>query len=101
MYARHFQFNAFRHVFAARKPRHPLLRMGLGLLGVALLGVLVFFSVFVGAAMIAGGLLYKLLRQRGKPVARDGAMEGEFRVVRKPRPMEPAVASIPSASQRA
>ena len=52
MYARHFQFNAFRHAFAPRKPRHPLLRVGLGLLGVALLGVLVFFSVFVGAAMI-------------------------------------------------
>ena len=47
MYARHFQFNAFRNAFAPRKPRHPL------------------------------------LRQRGKPVARDHAMEGEYRVVRK------------------
>lgn len=85
MYARHFQFNAFRNAFAPRKPRHPLLRVGLGLLGLALLCVLVFFSVFVGAAMIVGGLLYKLLRQRGKPVARDGrVMDGEFRVVRKP-----------------
>lgn len=101
MYARHFQFNAFRNVFAPRKPRHPLLRVGLGVLGVGLLCVLVFFSVFVGAAMIAGGLLYRLLRQRGKPVARDNAMEGEYRVVRKPRPLESAVASIPNASQRA
>lgn len=84
MYARHFQFNAFRHAFAPRKRRNPLLRVGIGVLGLAVLAVLVFFSVFVGAAMIAGGLLYKLLRQRGKPVARDGAMEGEYRVVRKP-----------------
>ncbi len=85
MYARHFQFNAFRHVFAPRKPRHPLLRVGLGLLGVALLGVLVFFSVFVGAAMIAGGLVYKLVRQRGKPQARDvRVVDAEYHVVRKP-----------------
>jgi len=86
MYARHFQFNAFRHVFAPRKPRHPLLRVGLGLLGVALLGVLVFFSVFVGAAMIIIGVAWKLLGQRGKPVAvRDArVVEGEYRVVRKP-----------------
>lgn len=85
MYARHFQFNAFRHVFAPRKPRHPLLRVGLGVLGVLLLGVLVFFSVFVGAAMIAGGLAYKLLRQRGKPSARDArVVDAEYHVVRKP-----------------
>lgn len=83
MYARHFQFNAFRHAFAPKR-RNPLLRLGIGLLGLVVLAVLVFFSVFVGAAMIAGGLLYKLLRQRGKPVARDGAVEGEYRVVRKP-----------------
>ena len=57
--------------------------LGVGLLGLAVLAVLVFVSVFVGAAMIAGGLLYRLLRQRGKPVARDHAMEGEYRVVRK------------------
>jgi hypothetical protein len=35
--------------------------------------------------MIAGGLLYKLLRQRGKPVARDArVVDGEYRVIRKP-----------------
>ena len=87
MYARHFQFNAFRNAFAPRKPRHPLLRVGLGLLGVALLGVLVFFSVFVGAAMIAAGILYKLVSQRGKPVAAThdpNVVEGEFHVVSKP-----------------
>jgi len=80
-----FHFNHFRSVFAPRKPRHPLLRLAFGLLGLAVLCVLVFFSVFVGAAMIAAGLLYKLLRQRGKPVARDArVVDGEYRVIRKP-----------------
>ena len=65
MYARHFQFNAFRNAFAPRKPRHPLLRLGIGLLGLAVLAVLVFVSVFVGAAMIAGSLLYRLLQIPG------------------------------------
>lgn len=85
MYARTFQFNAFRSAFAPRKPRHPLLRFGVGLLGVAVLGVLVFFSVFVGAAMIAAGLVYKLVRQRGKPTVRDArVVDAEYRVVSKP-----------------
>ncbi|WAC61795.1 hypothetical protein OVA13_10255 [Pseudoxanthomonas sp. SL93] len=102
MYARHFQFNAFRHAFAPRKPRHPLLRVGLGLLGVVLLGVLVFFSVFVGAAMIAAGLVYKLVRQRGKPQARDArVVDAEYSVVRKPRPLESSVPAPSIASQRA
>ncbi|HSX65382.1 MAG TPA: hypothetical protein VLF15_11685 [Pseudoxanthomonas sp.] len=89
MFARQFHFNSFRSSFASsfapRKPRHPLLRLAVGLLGLAVLCVLVFFSVFVGAAMIAGGLLYRLFRQRGKPVARDGnVVDGEYRVVSKP-----------------
>lgn len=85
MFARTFQFNAFRSAFAPRKPRHPLLRIALGVLGVAVLCVLVFFSVFVGAAMIAAGLALKLLKSRGKPVAaRARIVEGEYHVVRKP-----------------
>ena len=78
------------HAFAPRKPRHPLVRLALGLLGLGLLLLLVFFSVFVGIAMLAAGLLYRLLKQRGKPVARDARIvDGEFRVVGK--------AALPSA----
>ncbi|HVK52406.1 MAG TPA: hypothetical protein VM469_11800 [Pseudoxanthomonas sp.] len=85
MFARSFQFNTFRNAFSPRKPRHPLLRVAIGVLGVAVLCVLVFVSVFLGAAMLAAGLLFKLLKQRGKPVARDArVVDGEFRVVRKP-----------------
>ena len=82
----HFDF----HAFAPRKPRHPLVRLAFGLLGLGLLLLLVFFSVFVGIAMLAAGLLYRLLKQRGKPVSRDARIvDGEFRVVGK--------AALPSA----
>lgn len=70
-------------LFAPRKPRAPLLRVALGLVGLGLLALLVFFSVFVGAAMIAAGLAWKLLRGR-RPPARGQAMDAEYRVLRKP-----------------
>lgn len=62
----------------------------MGILGLALLAVLVFFSVFVGAAMLAVGLLYKLFKgglfKRRAPAASRPArvVEGEYRVVGKP-----------------
>ena len=86
MYARHFQFNAFRHVFAPRKPRHPLLRIALGVVGLAMLVALLFLGVFVGLAMLAGGMLWRLWKQRGKPIARPArgsSIDGDFRVVGK------------------
>lgn len=85
------QWNAFqsrvRTAFEPRKPRHRLLRFVLGVVGLGLLALLVFFSVFVGAAMIVAGLAYKLWQRRGKPMAARGprhaheVVEGEFRVV--------------------
>jgi hypothetical protein len=82
----HFDTSRMRSAFAPRKPRNPLLRVAFGIVGLALLCLLVFFSVFVGAAMLAIGLAWKLLAQRGKPAAvRDpSVVEGEFHVVRKP-----------------
>ncbi|WP_369979807.1 hypothetical protein [Xanthomonas bundabergensis] len=86
MRARVFNFDQFRHVFAPRKPRHPLVKLAVGLLGLAILAGLVFVSVFVGAAMILGGIAVKLLSQRGKrpSTARQHVVDGEYRVVRKP-----------------
>lgn len=84
------QWNAFqsrmRSAFEPRKPRHRLLRFVLGVVGLGLLALLVFFSVFVGAAMIVVGLAYKLWQRRGKPMtarAKAGGevVEGEFHVV--------------------
>lgn len=95
MSAFHFRFNrpnsfgasAFRAGFTPRKPRNPLVRAVLGLIGLGLLAVLVFFSVFVGVAMLAVGLLYRLWTRRGRPVAHDAdanVVDGEFRIVDKP-----------------
>ena len=90
VHAFRFDSTRLRNAFAPRKPRRPLLRVALGLLGVGLLVVLVFFSVFVGAAMIAGGLLYRLFRQRGKPMAGDPRIvDAEYDVVRKATPALP------------
>jgi UPF0716 family protein affecting phage T7 exclusion len=72
-------------VFTPRKPRHPLARVAIGVLGVAVLALLVFFSVFVGVAMLSVGLLYRLLRDRRKAAIapRARVVEGEYRVVGK------------------
>jgi hypothetical protein len=84
MYNR-FQFNQFRSLFAPRKPRHPLVRVAVGLLGLAILAALVFVGVFVGAAMIIAGVAWKLLanRKQAARAADPQVVEGEYRVVRK------------------
>ena len=86
MSALHFRID--RHAFrdarsTSRRRRNPLLRIAAGILGVAVLAVLVFFSVFVGAAMIAIGLVARLLKQRGRaPRPRPGrVVDAEYRVV--------------------
>lgn len=69
--------------FAPRKPRNPLLRVVFGVLGLALLALLLVVGLFVGAAMLVGGALLRLLRQRGKPVADKRVVDGEYRVMPK------------------
>lgn len=86
MSALHFRFD--RHAFfrnaQPRLRRNPLLRVLMGVLGLLVLAVLVFFSVFVGAAMLAVGLLYRLFRKRPATPPRDAqVVDGEFRVVGK------------------
>lgn len=82
-----FDNDALRHLFAPRKPRHPLLRFAFGVLGLCLLLVLVVIGVFVGAAMLAGGLLMRLWRTRDTHLARrpqaKRVVDGEYRVVGK------------------
>lgn len=71
-------------LLAPRKPRHPLLRLAFGLLGLALLAVLVVVGVFVGAAMLIGGLMLRLIRPTPRAAAsRPAAMEAEYRVIRR------------------
>jgi hypothetical protein len=89
MRAYFFDASRLRAAFAPRKPRHPLARLSLGLLGLGLLLALVFFSVFVGVAMLAVGVVLRLWKQRGKPLARDrravdrNVVDAEFRVIGK------------------
>ena len=88
MFAHVFRFDSRRlhAAFAPRKPRHPLARLAIGLLGIGVLALLVFFSVFVGAAMLGVGLVYRLTRHRDKPALarRDTrVVDGEYRVVGK------------------
>ena len=95
MHARSFRFDSshlhgrLHGLFAApRKPRTPALRVLFGLVGVVLLALLVFFGLFVGAAMLTAGLAWRLLRRRGgqEPAVRsDRIVDAEYRVVDKPR----------------
>ncbi len=81
-----------RSAFEPRKPRHRVLRFVLGVVGLGLLGLLVMFSVVVGAIMLVAGLGYKLWHGRGKPApgrvgrgAQDPrVVDAEYRVVDKP-----------------
>jgi hypothetical protein len=82
----HFAFRRFGSLLfnAPRRPRHPSLRLGVGLLGVALLLVLVVVGVFVGVAMLVSGLLWRLWVQRDTPVrARGRTLDGDYHVVGK------------------
>ena len=76
-----------RAAFAPRKPRHGLLRLVLGVVGLGLLAVLVVFGVVVGAAMLAAGVLFKLARGRGSLAARpcdERVVDAEYRVITRP-----------------
>ncbi len=78
-------YSGFRNAFAPRKPRRPLSRIAIGVLGLGVLVTLVFFSVFVGIAMLTVGVLARLWKLRGKPIDRDARIvDGQFRVISKP-----------------
>ena len=83
----HARFDAsqFGALFAPRKPRHPLARLAVGLLGLALLAVLLVVGVVVGTAMLALGLVRRvLLRRQAQPVRRGAIVDAEYRVVDRP-----------------
>lgn len=82
-----FRWSRFDAFTAPRRPRHRLLRALLGSVGVVLLLVLLVFGVFVGAAMLLGGMLWQAWARRRTPAtAAAGAdvIDGSFRVVDKP-----------------
>ncbi|MGY6519877.1 MAG: hypothetical protein ACXIUZ_14330 [Lysobacteraceae bacterium] len=84
----------FRHRwsrFELRRPRNPLLRVGVALLGVALLALLLVFGLVIGLGMLAFAGIRHLLglgagarRRPGRQDADADVLEGEYNVVRKP-----------------
>jgi hypothetical protein len=66
----------------------PLLRFALALIGLGVVLVLLVFGLLIGSAMLAIGIVRRLLRQRGRPIAATkpsaGTIEGEYRILRKP-----------------
>jgi predicted anti-sigma-YlaC factor YlaD len=76
-----FRFDGLRAVFAPRRPRHPLLRVLLGALGLVLLAGLVVVGLVVGSVMLLGGLAWRALRKPRTRAADDGVIEGDFREV--------------------
>jgi hypothetical protein len=74
--------SVLRAVLEPRKPRHRVLRVLLGLAGVALLAVLVVVGVAVGAVMLTLGLGYRLLTGGSRRAAAPTrVVDGEYRVV--------------------
>lgn len=76
----------FSAILTPRKPRHPLMRLAMGLVGVAVLAVLLVFGVVIGAGMLAVGLVARALGRRRTPAARrhGTVIDAEFRVADKP-----------------
>ena len=79
--------DAWRALREPRKPRHRVARAVLGLVGIVLLAGLLVVGVVVGAAMIFGGLAWRLLRgprQPVQPMARGRVFDAAYRVVSRP-----------------
>ena len=75
------------------KPRHPLLRLVLGLLGLVLLAFLVVAGLFVGLGMLMFAAFRRMLRGPVAAVPRqaeENVIEGEYSVVDK----QPAAISV-------
>lgn len=80
-----FDGSPLRNAFAPRKPRNPLLRVLLGLVGIAVLAVLLVIGLVVGALMLGFGLVRGVLGKRGRRQAADArVVDAEYRVVTKP-----------------
>ena len=75
--------------FTPSKPRHPLLRVVLGLLGLVLLALLVVFGLFIGLGMLLFAAVRRMSRRAPvapvAPARIEGALEGEFSVINKNR----------------
>ena len=70
--------------YCPSKPRNPLLRLLVGMLGLAVLVLLVVFGLVIGLGMLLFAAVRRLMRPTvAAPRAADGAIEGEFVHVQK------------------
>ena len=70
--------------YCPSKPRSPLLRVLVGLLGLALLVLLVAFGLVIGLGMLLFAAVRRLLRPAAAPSrTSEGVIEGEFVHVQK------------------
>ena len=70
--------------YTPSKPRHPLLRLVLGLLGLVVLAALVVVGLFVGLGMLLFAALRRMLRGPvSSPRQVDSVIDGEYSVVDK------------------
>jgi hypothetical protein len=69
------------------KPRHPLLRLLFGLLGLVLLAVLVVAGLFVGLGMLLFAACRRMLRSANTapaaPRVEENVIDGEYSIVDK------------------
>lgn len=69
--------------YSPSKPRHPLLRLLLGMLGLVLLAVLVVGGLFVGLGMLLFAAARRMLRAPAPTPRVESVIEGEYSVVDK------------------
>jgi len=73
-------FFARLHRLRPSRPRHPLLRVGFALVGVAVLLVLLVGGIFVGVGMLAFSAVRRMRRVR-RAGASPRVLQAEYRVV--------------------
>lgn len=73
--------------YTPSKPRHPLLRLALGLVGLVVLAFLVVAGLFVGLGMLMFAAVRRMVRRDRVAAAPqpqvEGVIEGEYSVVSK------------------
>lgn len=74
-------FFARLHRLRPTRPRHPLLRVGLALVGLVVLAVLLVFGVFIGLGMLAFSAARRLRRRGTGPAPEARVLDAEYRVV--------------------
>ena len=69
--------------YSPSKPRDPLMRLLVGLLGMVLMLVLVVVGLFVGLGMLVFAAVRRLFRTSPRQAATSEALDGEYTVVEK------------------